>query len=526
MAGFFYYLCLMKLFGKIWILVMLASLAACNSRESQKMEAALEQAVAVYGDGNLEIEVDTALFIPGLSEASAYFASKKQYEKAALAALLNGYSEKDFDKEAAMQSFKEAEHYGELAQDSLTTARAEYWMGKMLFDENRNEETLLLFNASNDRIGMNCLDKAVVENGLGVTYIVLKQFDSAVSHLQNSLITARDHQLDDIELKTLNNFAVLHRIQGDYNKSLAYLRSALEKPWLDDAKRVYVYLNLGNAFMAMAEMDSAAFYCQQLESVLPAANINDATKVSAYGALLKFAKRLGNDALALQYLEQQTDALYELMRQQREQKVYRIQKQYDYEALRNAMNQKIIRRHRVISLFSALLLMFAVVIIILQYRHKQILKEEEEMKQQLEFLKDHLRQTDKPSALDNLVVSQLKAILVANRTMNRTKDQQNGWRPLVSEVMGGKEKPFEAARFAIEKAYPDLYSVILENHPDLSETEANVCVLSCFDLSNQEIAELLGLKTNTVNQHRSTLRKKLGLNSKNMGEQLRTHFSK
>ena len=46
----------MRRFGAIWSFLLLAVLTACNSyfRESQKMEAALEQAKAVYGDGNLK----------------------------------------------------------------------------------------------------------------------------------------------------------------------------------------------------------------------------------------------------------------------------------------------------------------------------------------------------------------------------------------------------------------------------------------------------------------------------------------
>ncbi|MBQ3709282.1 MAG: hypothetical protein II887_01110, partial [Bacteroidales bacterium] len=76
------------------LLLLSLFFAACERypRESERIAAAFEQAQAVYGDGSLELEVDTALFIPGLSEASTYFADKKQYDKAALAALLNGYS--------------------------------------------------------------------------------------------------------------------------------------------------------------------------------------------------------------------------------------------------------------------------------------------------------------------------------------------------------------------------------------------------------------------------------------------------
>ena len=87
--------------------------------------------------------------------------------------------------------------------------------------------------------------------------------------------------------------------------------------------------------------------------------------------------------------------------------------------------------------------------------------------------------------------------------------------------MNGKDNLFDAARATIEKAYPNVYSILTQKHPSLSETEAKVCLLSFSDLSNSEIAELLDLKQNTVNQNRSTLRKKLNLKPESMKEQLR-----
>ena len=74
-------------------------------------------------------------------------------------------------------------------------------------------------------------------------------------------------------------------------------------------------------------------------------------------------------------------------------------------------------------------------------------------------------------------------------------------------------------------AYPNLYAILLERNPNLTETEAKVCLLSFCDLSNAEMAELLGLKLNTVNQSRSTLRKKLNLKPDKIKEQLRNTLS-
>lgn len=500
----------------IGFLMVAAYFAACSPypHESERMAEAMRQAEAVYGDGSLLIETDTALFIPGLAEALGYYAGKRQYGKAALAALYNGYTERDFDKETAMASFKEAERYGELAHDSLTMARAEYHMGKMLFDENRNEEALLLFNASNDRIGMNCIDKAVVENSLGVTYIVLKHFDSAVSYLQNSLITARDHQLDDIELKTLNNFAVLHRIQGDYDKSLAYLRNALGKPWLDDVKRVYVYLNLGNAFMAMAEMDSAAYYYQRLDAVLQVAEVKDETKVSAYDALLKFAKRQGNDTLALRYYDQHECALFELMNKRQKQSVYRIQKQYDYEALQNTLNQKLARNQRLIAIIIVLLLSVLAVVL---FRSARASKREalananlfHFMQQNKDLVESNMAQEKKTIDTEQRLSDMLYARLYNMQQLDyclKTPKDKGAFKDLEREVFGGGDH-WNAVKQILWELYPGLWESLKLKYPEMDEMELRVCMLSRLKLSRQGEASLLGISTSVLDKLRTRVRK-------------------
>jgi DNA-binding CsgD family transcriptional regulator/tetratricopeptide (TPR) repeat protein len=513
----------MKRRNAIGLLMVAFLFAACSPypRESERMAEAMAQAEAVYGDGSLLIETDTALFIPGLAEASQYYAGKMQYGKAALAALYNGYTERDFDKEAAMVSFKEAERYGELAHDSLTMARAEYWMGRFLFEENRNEEALPLFKASRDHIGTSFVDKAVVENSLAVVYIVLKQFDSAEICLQNSLDYAQDCCLDQMEWKIINNYSVLHRVRGEYDLSLDYQRGMLRKPCLDDTKRVYVYLNMGNAFAAMSEMDSAAFYYQRLDSIVQVVSVRDETEVSVYGALQRFAESQGDLSSALLYSEKDKDAIFEVMSERQEQAVYRIQKQYDYEILQNAMNKKIIWRHRIITVSCVLLLFMTFAVLLLQHRHRQTLMEEERLKSQLHDLKTSLQQKVEPQVVDMMVVSQLRTIITANRLMDKVNNPGGEWLALLSKVMSGKSEAFEAAKEVVESVYPKLYAVILGKYPNLSVTESRVCLLSCFDLTNAEMAELLGLSTNTVNQTRSSLRKKLELGMEKMTDQLR-----
>ena len=190
------------------------------------------------------------------------------------------------------------------------------------------------------------------------------------------------------------------------------------------------------------------------------------------------------------------------------------------------MNKKIIKRHLVILIISVLLLVATVIVLVLQYRHKQLLESEKEMKRQMDALKQDLLQTVKTSVLDQEISSRLRMILTAHEKAQKELDPKKEWSSLVWQIMNGEEDPFEAARSVLETAYPRLYSTIKEDYPDLTETEAKICLLSCSDLSNTEMAEFLGLKTTTVNQNRSNLRKKLNLKPDRMKEQLHAALSK
>ena len=505
--------------------------------ERERMDMALLQAEALFGDHGQEISpvMDDDFFdehanlstSPELERAAAYYAGKKQYAQAAHAALYSGFVQQHYDeKEAAMRSFKEAEQYGKLAVDSLTVAQAEYWMGKMFIDDGMEQEALKSFMVSERFIGNHNADRSTIENSKAVVYILMGQHNDAELCLRQSLLYAEKGHTDRVKRKIHNNYSVLYRLEGKYGEALNSLQQMINDQSLDNKERLVLYLNIGNVYFDMGVKDSTACYFQFMEELLPIVNLKAETKVAAYGALFRFAESQDDKTTALQYHENHEKILYDLMLQQQEQTIFRIQQQYDYESLQNVMNKKIIQRHITILIISILLLITTILILFLQYRHKQLLKSEEEMKQQLDDLKQDLLQTVKTSVLDHEISSRLRLILKVHDKTPQGNDPKKEWQSLVWQIMNGEQEAFEAARSVLETAYPKLYSTIKENYPDLTETEAKICLLSCSDLSNTEIAELLGLSTNTVNQNRSNLRKKLNLKPDRMKEQIRSALSK
>ena len=499
--------------------------------ERERMDMALLQAEALFGDRGEAISpiMDDDFFdhkgnlstSPELERAAAYYAGKKQYAKAAHAALYSGFVQQHYnEKEAAMRSFKEAEQYGKLVADSLAVAQAEYWMGKLLYSEGNLEEALNMFDNSKSNIGNRPLDIASIENGRAATYILLQQFDSANDCFRKSLFFAEKHLSAKIKRKVLNNNAVLYRLQGKYDQAVGCLRQIQQDKDVDANGVFLLNLNLGNVFLDERKMDSAAFYYKRMESLLSTTKVKLETQLAAYDALYNFSLIQKEDSLALLYRKCHEDVLYAIMQQRQEQNVYRIQQQYDYESLQNTLNRKIILRHRIILIIGLLLFVTTAIVLILQKRHKQLLVEEAEMKKQIDNLKSDLRESIKTPYLEQELTSRLRLIIFACRTKQNAYDPKKDWNPLVLRVTNGKESAFDAIVTEMEKVYPNLYSVLRKRYPDLNETEIKVCLLSFSDLSNMEIAEILCVSKYTVDKNRSKLRDKLNLTSEKMKEQL------
>ena len=490
--------------------------AACSPypRESERMAEAMRQAEAVYGDGSLLIETDTALFIPGLAEASQYYAGKRQYGKAALAALYNGYTERDFDKEAAMVSFKEAERYGELAGDSLTTARAEYQIGKMLFDDYSENEALSLFKKADSLFGNHITERAFVLNAEAVTLIVLKQFDEAEACLKNSLDYSENAVGQTVRLKALNNYAVLYRLQGRYDDALCYLRQIAKGSDLSDKEKALFYLNIGKTFAAYEKTDSCAFYYQCLDELLSSSCLSNEIKVSAFDALMKYSESQGNDVACLTYLKQHERALYDVMSQRQEQSVYRIQKRYDYETLQNAMNQKLARNHLVIAIVIGLLLL---VLVLYLFRSAQASRREARananlfhfMQQNKALVESNMAQEQKTVDMEQRLSDLLYARLYAMQQLDyclKTPKDKGALKDLEHELFG-KGDHWDAVKQILMELYPGLWESLRLKYPEMDELELRVSMLSRLKLSRQGEAALLGISTSVLDKIRTKVKK-------------------
>ena len=496
--------------------------------ERERMDMALLQAEALFGDHGQEISpvMDDDFFdehgnlstSPELERAAAYYAGKKQYAKAAHAALYSGFVQQHYnEKEAAMRSFKEAEQYGKLAVDSLAVARAEYWMGKMLYREGREQEALNSFIVSESYIGNHYGERALIENSKAIIYILMNQYDDANNCLERGLSWTEKDRYERARLKVLNNQAVLCRIRGKYGDAIAHLNQMASTSNMDETEEFVFYLNMGKAFLFANEMDSAMSYFKRVETLLSTKEIQVETKASAYGALSQFEEQHGDIRKALQYKDQREQLLSKVLAQRQEQAVYRIQKQYDYESLQNEMNRKLIQRQHVITFFGVLTIIGLIALAVSQIRLAKTRKQEAEtnanlfhfMQQNKSLVESNMSQErkvlDATQQLSDMYFAKFKTMQKLSFSIENPKNKI-ALKELEKAVFGDGEH-WDGVIDVLDVLYPGLWESITFKYPEMEEMERRVFILSRFKLSRMEEAALLGISTSVLDKLRTRVHK-------------------
>ena len=496
--------------------------------ERERMDMALLQAEALFGDHGQEISpvMDDDFFdehgnlstSPELERAAAYYAEKKQYAKAAHAALYSGFVQQHYnEKEAAMRSFKEAEQYGKLAVDSLAVARAEYWMGKLLYDDYKSEEALSILKKADAHFGLHYRERAYVQNGEATAYIILKQLEQAENCLKKSLNFAEQGLCDKVKIKILNNYAVLCRLEGKHAEAIAYLKKIEGVDYLNDSEKTMLFLNLGKSFLAQNEYDSAAICFHRMEELLPTEHVKNETKASAYRTLSHLAEIRGDTVLALRYLKNRDEQIALILAKIEKNTAYRIQRQYDYESLQNEMNRKLIRRQHVITFFGVLTIIGLIALAVSQIRLAKTRKQEAEtnanlfhfMQQNKSLVESNMSQErkvlDATQQLSDMYFAKFKTMQKLSFSIENPKNKI-ALKELEKAVFGDGEH-WDGVIDVLDVLYPGLWESITFKYPEMEEMERRVFILSRFKLSRMEEAALLGISTSVLDKLRTRVHK-------------------
>lgn len=475
-----------------------------------RMNMSLMQAEALFThpDGerrelSQRIKAKKVYTMPELERSAEYFAEKGDYQKASYGALYSGYVLRELRDDAAIVCFKDAAKFAELANDSLTYARANYNVARLLYEKYFEDQAIELLLKTEKAFGDNYAERALALNLMAGSNIVLGSFDNAEKCLEQSINYAITSNSTKAYRKSMNNYSVLHREKGEIEEAIECLRCLDDES--DTTKILIHYLNYGKTFVKGLQYDSAAYYFNKVIDLLPVAKLKDDNVASAYNGLSKFEEARGNYKSALSYKQKQLVLHDKIHTQLREDNLYHINKKYDYEALQNDMNWRIISNYRIEIMLAVVIIIVLAVALVLYYRIIQNNKKEAEMKATLlRVMKDN----------ENLIQDKSDNLAEKLRSMQRleilSKDHKDKYllANLENEMFGDKNH-WEVMTDLFNTIYPGLYDSLKEKYPDMSELERRVYMLNDFKLSRIDEALLLDVSTSVLDKARGKVKKLL-----------------
>lgn len=441
--------------------------------------------------------------MPELERSAEYFAEKGDCLKASYGALYSGYVLHELRDDAAMICFKDAAKYAEITGDSLTYARAQKNVARLLYESYMIDQAIDVLMKTENYFGNNYAERVNVLNSMAVLNILLKRFVVAEKCLEQGLTYLNLEASPNMYWKVMNNFSVCCREQGKIDDAIGYLRNLDDES--DTTKILIHYLNYGKTFVKGLQYDSAAYYFNEVKKLLPSAKIKDETIVSAYGAFSAFEELRKDYASALLYRKMHENLQFDIQEKLRKDNLYHINQKYDYETLQNTMNRRIISNYRIEMMMAVVIISVLAVALALYYRIIQKNKKEAEMKATLlRVLKDN----------EDLIQDKSDNLAEKLRSMQRleilTKDQKDKYllANLEKEMFGDKNH-WEVMTDLFNTIYPGLYDTLKEKYPDMSELERRVYMLNDFKLSRIDEALLLDVSTSVLDKARGKVKKLL-----------------
>ena len=476
------------------------------------------------GPKDISIISDTLIF-----EVRDYFEKKGDWKKAAWANMASAYvyrAQKEQEKE--LNSFLKAASYAEKMRDGNLLGAMFFEIGNLyekqnLFEEAIDNYRLALRHNSKEGKPVNF---SAYYHAIGLTFLRMNQPDSA------------RHYFDKVKeiAETTNNTTMIVAInQSNIGSSYLHshdLQTAKEnylktyKLATDEKFKMEFSTTLANIYYYLNMNDSARYYINQYLNYFENEG-NNSSLSFVYRILSQIEEKESNYKGALNYHQAYSHFLAENLKEERDSDLRIFEKRYNYEQVQNEKNELLIERQYIY----LLLLLSIIVIIAISFflywkmtKHKtHLLKEEAallEAEQQISVLKNMAKDfNEKENTLRNEVIRYFNiikkvALLNENKLFNNEKDYvSNILISQINKIVYGQKEGFNWDIFfnSINVLYDGIIERINEAYPQLDSTELKICYLSYASFSNSEIATLLGLALNTVQQKKSNIRKRIGV---------------
>ena len=352
-------------------------------------------------------------------------------------------------------------------------------------------------------------------HNLSVVAINLRNFGEAKQHLERAALINRRTKRHDYLSQNLCNLGYIENVLGDYKPAIKYCKEAIQvsKSSAFVFSESMAWRNLADVYISQEKFDSAQL-CLELATERSRFTKTLRTEIDIHETLFGLLQAQNKHEAALSSFMALT-ALRDSMEQKRTERwALTVQSKLEIERTANEAELQAYQRSirlRVL-IFGLVSLLF---VLIYFFRRRQLkskarqdvlqTKLHSKQREILSYITNEIRLTESKTEVANYLKEQQKEI--ANKTAHAVIGQSI--RKLLAD---DKKQLWKELDIRFNQVNPDFYARLLKKHPDITKNEKRLCAFLLMNMSSKEIASLTGQSLKALEQARTRLRKKLGLN--------------
>jgi len=459
-----------------------------------------------------DITSDTVIFT-----VKDYYLQVKDYPNAAMAAYYCGrlWHERNNMSEA-VKAYTEAETLADKTDNDNLKGLIQSNLGILHMEHSSYETAIELLKnavvwydkAKNYRNEISSLK--TIGDCLGLS----KQTDSAFYYYNQSLKLAVLHNMSKQQSEVINNKAVIYQEQGNYDqaKKLFHEALALTNDSLEQARTL---LNIAQVYELENKMDSVNSY---LKMALAFHISNPWLMRSSYKLSSEIEEKGNRYQDALNDYKEYYKYTEKVWDNAKNNELQEVQAKYDFEKLKNAKNQLIIRQKGALNILYLVLLISGIIIFLYYrsiFRNKRLLLEFEQKVESLQRIAENYskeKQSFRNIVIQHFEIMKKTTLIESEISDDERKSGQKLLKKFNKIVYGQDTLDWGKMYFIMNSLYNGLYDEIKKKYTQWDEMDFRIfCMSNENQFTDKEISIILNNTIPMIRKIRSKIRKDMGI---------------
>ncbi|MFV0269406.1 MAG: DUF4381 family protein [Draconibacterium sp.] len=463
-----------------------------------------------------DITSDTLIF-----DVQKFYESKNDAERAVLALFYCGRVRQEQGKyEEALEIYLDAGEYLNQSRNDNLKGLVQSAIGSIYYKQFLKDKAINHYKLAIDYFHQagNYNNEISASNLIGNCLLIKEKTDSAFIYYNHALVLADSIKINQEQTAARQGLGVAYRELGNYEQAIYFFREAMAfSP--DSLNNAKLAANLARVYEMQGKNDSAVYYLQKALAHLPGEQHRDLI-ANIYATWSAIAEKDNNYKEALDKYKLYNKYLAQIISDNKNDAIIEIEAKYDFQLIENKNKQFLVERQRILIYFLGLLLLCVLFILWVlrraEMRRKELTEAEHKIAQMQKMVS---RYNEKENSFRNVLIHHFEilkktALLKSYINENERKNGKQWLRKFNEVVYGEKDLNWDLLYEALNNADNGILEQLRKRLTQLDNSEFRICCLLYVGFNNTEIALILNYRLNTVEVKKSTIRKKLGIESR------------